>query len=255
MWANLKSSIVAANDNPINALNSGLDSALGPSFDYLQTIQSPEQKGVHDYGTFEQVGTNANAITSYVGNLIIGPKVGNQFFTDTGGFCKAPGGKIVSRYTYVNNKLGFDDATGVLGQSFHDAVAGSGFDGLIPGAGGDIAAMNPLKVMNGLVLDGVPDCKAYTCPVTNKVSGVDQGTDTKFLTPSLEFNINPCKVAADQTSFEAKAPKNAETFANFSAPEGPLRPLPYSDYVDPFSYATLGIAVALFVGYVFTRGG
>jgi hypothetical protein len=71
-------------------------------------------------------------------------------------------------------------------------VEGNGFDGIIPGAGGDIAAMNPLKIMNGLVLDGIPPCQAWTCPTTDIQTGVDQGPQTKFLSTSLEFNMSPC---------------------------------------------------------------
>jgi len=192
LWKTVQSRIVETNNNPMGAVQSGLDSVLGPSYDYLQTIQSPAQKGVSSDGNISQVFTNANAIRSYVGNLITGPKVGNQFFRETGGTCMTPGGKEVSRYTYINNKLGGDDAAGVFGSSFQRAVEGSGFDGIIPGAGGDIAAMNPLKVMNGLVLDGVPPCKAFRCPVTNPITGVDSGSETRFLTPALELNMRGC---------------------------------------------------------------
>ena len=99
LWKSVQGSIVQANDNPIGAVNSGLDAALGPSFDYLQTIRSPREMGVSSDGNIGQVFTNAGAIRSYVGSLITGPKVGNQFFRETGGTCRAPNGKEVSRYT------------------------------------------------------------------------------------------------------------------------------------------------------------
>lgn len=225
LWKSVQSSITQANDNPIGAVNSGLDTILGPSYDYLQTIQSPSQKGVSSDGNIGQVFTNANAIRSYVGNLITGPKVGNQFFRETGGTCLTPGKKEVSRYTYINNKLGGDDAAGVFGPSFQRAIEGSGFDGIIPGAGGDIASMNPLKVINGLVLDGVPDCKPFRCPVTNVQTGVDSGTETKFLTPSLELNMRGCTEVTDKDEITAledseskKAVSNAkEVFSPYFA--------------------------------------
>lgn len=216
LWKNVQSSITEVNNNPIGAVNAGLDSILGPSYDYLQTIQSPSQKGVSSDGNVGQVFTNANAIRSYVGNLITGPKVGNQFFRETGGTCMTPGKKEVSRYTYINNKLGGDDAAGVFGPSFQRAIEGSGFDGIIPGAGGDIASMNPLKVMNGLVLDGVPDCKPFRCPVTNVVSGVDRGTETRFLTPSLELNMRGCTEITNKDEIrelEEQEGKKAENVA------------------------------------------
>lgn len=287
MWASVQSAITSANDNPMAAGNAILDKALGPSFDYLQTVQSPSDLHVSDDGTMSQVGTNANAIVTYVDDLITGPKSGNQFFKDTGGMCRLPGGKddkgndkgdgpVVPRYSYTNNRLGMDDAASVLGPSFQKAVSGSGFDGIIPAMGGDIASMNALKLMNGLVLDGVPPCQAYTCPVTDIKTGVPQGNETRFLTPQLEFNITPCKVATNDearpvllkileqqkaAAKKAEAPATKEkvkgklgtpeTYANFQD-NLYQAPVPV-EYIDPLSYYTLGAAVLLFLGYVLMK--
>jgi hypothetical protein len=300
MWKSVQSSIVSAGNNPVAAGNAVLDQALGPSYDYLQNIESPYKKGVRDTGTMEQVGTNAKAIFSYVDNLIVGPKVGNQFFKDTGGMCRLPGtrdkdgkdkgdGEVVPRSSYTNNKLGGDDAAAILGESFQKAVEGNGFDGIIPGAGGDLAAMNPLKIMNGLVLDGVPPCQPWTCPVTDIRTGVPQGDQTKFLATSLEFNMSPCrastasetanlmaiiradkkaaeKIAKDAADAEAakekaataaKAKKNAkglnpgEKYANFQ--ENLYQAPVEIDYIDSGSAATLAVAFAIFIGYVLLK--
>ena len=300
MWKSVQSSLVSAGDDPVGAGNAVLDKALGPSFDYLQTIKSPKDLRVGSVGTMEQVGTNASAIFGYVDNLIVGPKVGNQFFKDTGGMCRLPGtidkdgndkgdGEVVPRSSYTNNKLGGDDAAAVLGSSFQKAVAGNGFDGIIPGAGGDIAAMNPLKIMNGLVLDGVPPCKPWTCPTTDIQTGVDQGLQTKFLSSSVEFNMSPCRAAtdaekanlmaminADKKAAEkiakdaadaaaakekavaaAKAKKNArglnpgEKYANFQ--ENLYQAPVQIDYIDSGSAATLAVAFLVFLGYVILK--
>jgi hypothetical protein len=287
MWKSVQSSIAEANSNPMAAGNQVLDQALGPSFDYLQTIQSPASKGVGSEGSMDQVGRNASAIFSYVDNLIVGPKVGNRFFKDTGGMCQIPDGTVVPRSSYTNNKLGGDDAAAVLGPSFQKAVAGSGFDGIIPGAGGDLAAMNPLKIMNGLVLDGVPPCKAFTCPVTDIQTGVDQGNQTKFLSPQLEFNMTPCRAAtstetsnlmaminadkkaaekiakdaeaaaaakvkarnaADAKQSRIKGVQAGEKYANFQ--ENLYQAPVHIEYIDSPSAAGLIVAVALFLGYV-----
>ena len=300
MWKSVQQSLVSSGDDPVGAGNAILDKALGPSFDYLQTIESPEKKRVGTDGTMSQVVTNATAIFGYVDNLIVGPKVGNQFFKDTGGMCRLPGtkdkdgndkgdGEVVPRSSYTNNKLGGDDAAAVLGPSFQKAVAGSGFDGIIPGAGGDLAAMNPLKIMNGLVLDGVPPCQPWTCPTTDIQTGVDQGLQTKFLSTSLEFNMSPCrastaaetanlmaiinadkkaaeKVAKDAADAEAAknkaaaaatAKKNAkglnpgEKYANFQ--ENLYQAPVEIDYIDSGSAATLAVAFAIFIGYVLLK--
>ena len=260
MWANVKSSIVAANDNPIGAVNAGMDKVLGPSFDYLQTIKSPREKGVSSDGSFDQVSTNIGAVSGYVNNLIVGPKVGNQFFTDTGGYCKGPGGRVVSRYTYTNNQLGGDDAAGILGESFQKAVRGSGFDGIIPGIGGDLASMNPLKIVNGLVLDGIPPCQAFTCPITDPNTGEPLGKDTRFLTPSLENNLTPCENAANQAGYEKAAtmnpaPKMKNMFERFANYEPDNRDLQFVkvDYTDPMAYVLWGVALACVVGYIVSK--
>lgn len=283
MWANVKSSILQANDNPIGAVNAGMDQVLGPSFDYLQSIQSPAEKGVSSDGSFDQVSTNIGAVRGYVGNLIEGPKVGNQFFRDTGGYCMAPGGSIVKRSTYVNNYLGGDDAAGILGESFQRAVGGSGFDGIIPGMGGDLASMNPLKIMNGLVADGIPPCQAFTCPVVD-TNGQINTSDTQFLTPSLELNMGlprgrgaGCRPAADQGTFERRAAKVAadeemrrakaaaeqeklrasttrtERFADYYPDNYYATPLMKLEYADPLAYAMWGVALACVVAYIVTK--
>jgi hypothetical protein len=298
MWASVQTAITSANDNPIEAGNAVLDGALGPSFDYLQTIPSPGMLNVGSAGTMDQVGTNAGAITGYVGNLITGPKSGNQFFKDTGGMCRAPGtkdkdgkdkgdGQVVPRYTYTNNRLGMDDAAAILGPSFQNAVGGGGIDGIIPGMGGDIASMNPLKIMNGLVLDGVPPCIPYTCPITDIKTGIGRGNETRFITPQLEFNLNPCRAATasetatlmamieSQKKAAEKAAKEAadkkaedikkeveknrvkgvsatsEKYANFQ--ENLYQAPGQIEYIDPILYTTWGVAVAIFIGYILLK--
>jgi hypothetical protein len=256
MWASVQQSIVKAGDNPIGAGNQALDSVLGPSYDYLSTIRSPAENGVSSAGTIDQVFTNTRAIGGYVNSLLLGPKVGNQLFSNTGGTCKAPNGSVVSRWTWINNKLGSDDAAGVLGPSFQRAMGGSGIDGIIPGAGGDIAAMNPLKVMNALVLDASPPCKAYSCPITDS-AGVDRGRETRFLSPSLELNMNGCKEVTDSSALEkvetaklVKSVGKGESFTPyFGGSYGPNKLVS----TDPTPAIILGVAVLLFVGYALTK--
>jgi hypothetical protein len=163
--------------------------------------------------------------------------------------------------------MGVDDAAGILGDSFKKAVGGSGINGIVPGIGGDIAAINPLKIMNAMVLDGVPPCQAFTCPTTDKF-GVNIGAQTHFLSPSLELNMRGCKPAdsaaikealdidrartkADEAAAKAAAKaKKGETFA-------PYFPGSYGPSVlvstDQTPTILLGVAVALFVGYVALR--
>ena len=245
-----KANIVAADKDPVAAAKNSAPA----SFDYLQTIRSPADQGVSSAGTFSQVFTNASAIGGYVSSLLSGPKVGNQFFEDTGGKCKTPSGRTVNRWTWNNNKMGAEDAADVLGPSFANAVAGGGLDGIIPGAAGDVAAMNPLKIANALVLSGVPDCKAFSCPVTDPLTGLDKGSETQFLTPSLELNMRGCTEVA-----EPPAPPAEKFTQMFRSPldDSPLddaTPFFRSAYsprklinTDSTPYVLLGMAVVALV--------
>ena len=259
MWASVQDSITSTGNNPIGAANEGLDKVLGKSYDYLKDIKSPAQKGVSSAGTMDQVFTNTGAITGYVNNLLLGPKLGNQMFSDTGGTCKAPNGSVVRRWTWVNNKMGADDAAAILGPSFQRAVGGSGIDGIVPGMGGDIAAINPLKIMNAMVLDASPPCQAYTCPVTLE-DGTDNGTETHFMSPSLELNMNGCKKVANSSDLETstvKLEKAAAATARYPESFTPYFSSSYGPNVlvnnDPTPAIVLGVAVALFLGYVVVR--
>jgi len=270
MWASVQNSIAGIGDNPLGTASSGADAVLGKSYDYLKDIQSPSKKGVSSAGTMDQVFTNTGAITGYVNDLIAGPTdgsgaFGNQMFSDTGGKCKAPNGEVVHRSTWINNKMGATDAAGILGDSFQRAVGDTGMNGIVPGIGGDIAAMNPLKIMNAMVLDAIPPCQAFTCPVTND-DGTTRGTQTRFLSPSLEFNMRGCKVAGGAELQEAldvdRARTKAEEAAKAAAAKkgesfAPYFPSSYGPNVlvntDPTPGVVLGIAVALFVGYVATH--
>jgi hypothetical protein len=254
MWSGVQNNIADAGANPIAAASSGADAVLGPSFDYLGAIQSPANKGVSSDGNLGQVFTNTKAIGGYVGNLLIGPKLGNQLFSDTGGTCKTPDGRIVPRWTWINNKLGFDDAAGVLGTSFQNAVGGSGVDGIVPGMGGDIAAMNPFKIMNALVLDGSPPCQLFTCPVTLP-NGTPKGTETHYLTPSLELSMKGCVEAPPEAppppeqEQETAVPPPGEKFTPYFMGGDAYGPNVLT-YNDPTPAILLCAAVALFVGYV-----
>ena len=201
-----------------NATSGGGDSSitdelLGPSFDYTAAIQSPSQLGVSDNGTIGQVATNAEAIGSYVDSLILSGPLGNQYFKNTGGTCKAPDGSTQNRYTYVNNQKTAADllepiaeiAPG-LGNALQDL--GNDFAGIIPGMLGDLAGLNPLNIMNALILDGVPPCQQYSCPTTDS-QGNSTGSQTQYVTPALENDLRVCTATTE--SFENQYSRPGKT--------------------------------------------
>jgi len=114
--------------------------------------------------------------------------------------------------------------------------------------------------MNGLVADGIPPCKAYTCPVVDTNGGINT-SDTQFLTPSLELNMGlpppgaGCRVASNQAKFEGPAAKLVESetatekFADYRSDTYRIN----HDVVyqpDTLSFTLWGVALACVLAYI-----
>ena len=158
-------------------------SVMGPSYSYVDNIQSPSALGVGSDGSMSQVARNIDGVVTYVQYLISGPAMGNRFFIKTGGTCTAPDGSSQSRSNYVNNVT---DAAEALPESMRRDLGGlaSDFNGLIPGMIQDVEGLNPVSLFNSLSADSVPTCECYSCPVT---SGVSNG----FLNTTLSPDYDP----------------------------------------------------------------
>lgn len=230
------------------------DRVTGPAGDYLSGIQTPAQKGVGQNGDIGQLTTNAGAVGDYVSQLVMGPKLGNATFVETGGMCKAPGGGIVPRWSYVNNRA---SGTDVMPANVASAIGGGTLDGIIPGMFGDLAALNPITILNGLVEPGIPDCEAYQCPVTD-ATGASETQETRFLTPSLEATAikRTCKVV-DSTDLEASevaaVKARTEGFGNsfaFASVPPRAKPLKVEKTEDNSYLLGWGLAILLLGGVV-----
>lgn len=243
-----------------NKADDVMDRVLGPSFDYSQSIKKPEDLGVSDEGSMGQVFTNANAVKSYTQQLITGPLLGNTTFVETGGMCKAPNGSVIPRWSFIDNRMRGADA---LPASMQKALGSSGdmFDGIIPGMMGDVVALNPLKPINGLMLNGVPDCRAISCPITTK-QGIESGWDTKFVTEDLEVNLGKCKVASDETETDLSnteiekinAKKKEKNGFDNQFDEGfNARPYKLIAPTDLTPYVYWGVAIVLLFGVIIKK--
>jgi hypothetical protein len=228
------------------------DRMLGPSADYTSMIQVPSQKGVGSEGSVGQIITNSLAVGDYVKQLITGPLQGNAQFVETGGMCKAPNGTVIPRWSYINNRSSGTDA---MPPKIKQAIGGGVLDGIIPGMFGDIADMNPLTVMNGLYLDGVPDCQAIECPVTN-ADGSGERADVRFMTFGLEENLSSCTAVDDATSktledAEAEKLKEKEEFTGMFAYAGPARMIPKEDNTEMILFGVASVVLVLVVIHAF----
>lgn len=180
-------------------------SVMGPSYSYVDNIQSPSALGVGSDGSMSQVARNIDGITTYVQYLISGPAMGNRFFVKTGGTCTAPDGSSQSRSNYVNNVT---DAAEALPESMRRDLGGlaSDFNGLIPGMIQDVEGLNPVSLFNSLSADSVPTCECYSCPVT---SGVSNGFLNTTLSPDYDPDL--CQ------KVDPSVCRNVESFEDDSA--------------------------------------
>jgi hypothetical protein len=180
-------------------------SIMGPSYSYVDNIQSPSALGVGSDGSMSQIARNIDGIVTYVQYLISGPAMGNRFFVKTGGTCKAPDGSSQSRSNYVNNVT---DAAEALPESMRRDLGGlaSDFNGLIPGMIQDVEGLNPVSLFNSLSADSVPTCECYSCPVT---SGLSNGFLNTTLSPDYDPDL--CQ------KVDPSVCKNVESFEDDSA--------------------------------------
>lgn len=165
----------------------GTQEIMGPSYSYVDNIQSPSSLGIGSDGTISQIARNTGGIVTYMKNLISGPALGNRYFVNTGGSCIATDGSTQSRYNYINNVT---DASQALPESMRKDLGGiaSDFNGLVPGIIQDVGNLNPVTLFSSLAADSTPACDCYTCPVNT-------GIGSAFLTTSLSPDFNPdlCK--------------------------------------------------------------
>lgn len=180
-------------------------SVMGPSYSYVDNIQSPSALGVGSDGSMSQVARNIDGVVTYVQYLISGPAMGNRFFIKTGGTCTAPDGSSQSRSNYVNNVT---DAAEALPESMRRDLGGlaSDFNGLIPGMIQDVEGLNPVSLFNSLSADSVPTCECYSCPVT---SGVSNGFLNTTLSPDYDPDL--CQ------KVDPSVCRNVESFEDDSA--------------------------------------
>jgi hypothetical protein len=162
------------------------ESVMGPSYSYAENIQGPSAMGVGSNGTMSQLSTNTGAIFQYMKYMISGPALGNQYFVNTGGSCKASDSSVQPRYNYINNVASGAD---VLPESMKADLGGiaSDFNGLLPGMLEDTENLNPVHLFTSLAADSTPTCECYTCPT----SGGDQ---SRFLNKDLtaDFSGSAC---------------------------------------------------------------
>ena len=151
--------------------NAAQSSFLGPSYSYSDNIRPPEQLGMSDDGSLQQLGTNITGLLNYVDILVDGSgdasvpggPLGNKYFMKTGAKCTDTAtNQQVDRYVYVNN------------------VPFGPLPGLIPGIVTGLAVLNPFALLGAFSSGSNPPCMAITMETIDVNS--NRGTDTHYVT-------------------------------------------------------------------------
>ena len=184
-------------------------SFLGPSFNYVSHIRSPQDMQLAVSGNMWQFGNDVAAIGDYIALLIAGPSrankltidgqginqrpMGNSFMMETGATCtdvKADiSGSLVPRSIFINNipvgNIPFLSAA-ASGQDF------TALRGLVPGVASNLEVLNPIAFAEGLMGGGAPDCLHVVLPTIDNCGNVVDASG--YLTITDLQNMDPCAV-------------------------------------------------------------
>ena len=167
---------------------------LGPTYPYYKNIKSPSEIGMSSKGTISAVGKDINGLIQYVEVLVTGKSkasatggpLGNKFFLKTGAKCVDASSNQVDRYIYIDNvpdgNIPFISSG--LGQNFSD------FEGLIPGAMGNLSVLNPFKIMQSFLSGSTPPCQEITMQTIDVNN--NKSSETHYVTTVDIQNMDSC---------------------------------------------------------------
>jgi hypothetical protein len=230
------------------------DRLLGPTYPYYKNIKTPNQIGMSDKGTIQQMSKDIEGLIQYVELLVTGKSkasstgkpLGNKFFLKTGAKCLATDSctdpsnsstcEHVDRYIYINNvpEGNIPFISSGLGVNFSE------FKGLIPGAMGNLNVLNPFAIMRAFLSGSTPPCQKITMQTIN--SDNVRSSETHYVTLADIANMDPCIFSNNKNPVTGQ--KCRETFQNNSEPEV-LMP---DDPLAQLYFASLGV-VGLFILY------
>jgi hypothetical protein len=179
----------------LNDANAVQEKLLGPTYPYYKNIKMPHQIGMSDEGSLSALGNDVNGLIQYVEVLVTGNSeasatggpLGNKFFLKTGGKCKdVASGNQVDRYIYVDNvpNGNIPFISQGLGVNFSE------FEGLIPGAMGNLNVLNPFAIMSSFLSGATPDCQELTMQTIDNSN--NSLTETQYVTLADIGNMNAC---------------------------------------------------------------
>ena len=221
---------------------------IGPTYPYYKNIKSPSQIGMSDKGTIKQMTKNIDGLIQYVQLLVSGKSdasttggpLGNKFFLKTGAKCLAtdnctdPNDQStcakVDRYIYINNvpEGNIPFISSGMGVNFSD------FQGLIPGAMGNLEVLNPFGIMRAFMTGSNPPCQNIT--MTTISSDNIKSSESHYVTLTDIKDMDPCSFP-NKTNPVTQA-KCKETFQNRKLEPEAIMP---DDIICQTYFASLGV--------------
>jgi hypothetical protein len=215
----------------LNDANGVQNNLLGPTYPYYQNIKTPSQIGMSANGDLQTLGNDINGLIQYVEVLVTGNSnasatggpLGNKFFLQTGAKCMATDtNNPVDRYIYVDNVP--DGSIPFISQGL--GVNFTEFKGLIPGAMGNLNALNPYAIMQSFLSGSTPPCQELTMQTIDVNN--NQSTQTQYVTLVDIQNMDPCSFqngnnpVSGQNCQQAFTNRVADNAAPFKMPTDPL---------------------------------
>jgi len=177
---------------------------LGPTYPYYKNIKTPSQIGMSDKGTIQQMTKDVEGLIEYVELLVTGDSkasatggpLGNKFFLNTGGKCAAVDScsdpnnvstcQQVDRYIYVNNvpEGNIPFISSGMGVNFSE------FKGLIPGAMGNLNALNPFGILRAFLAGSTPPCQQITMQTITSDNA--KSSESHYVTLADITSMDPC---------------------------------------------------------------
>lgn len=180
----------------LNNLDSLQEDLLGPDYEYWKQVKAPSEIGMSGDGNIGALSRDVAGLIDYVEVLVAGGgnaskvngPMGNKFFLKTGAKCKDSNtGDKVDRFVYVNNvpdgEIPFI-SQGLGGMTF------SNFEGLVPGALGDLNVLNPFAMFQAFMMGNFPDCQPLTMETIDANNTKSQ--QTQYVATTDIKNMNPC---------------------------------------------------------------
>lgn len=216
---------------------------LGPTYPYYKNIKTPSEIGMSSKGNLSALGKDVAGLIDYVEVLVAGKSkasatgkaLGNKFFLKTGAKCKPNNSdNQVDRYIYVDNVPNgtIPFISSGLGVNFTD------FEGLIPGAMGNMSVLNPFAIMQAFMSGSTPPCQEITMETIDNNN--NKSNETHYVTTTDIKNMNPCTFGNGNNPVSGEQCRSAFTTydGNDNAfPEDPIAQLYF------FSLTLVGIYI------------